>query len=278
MKYTDLPNYYTHTASYDQNSFITIHQLGRNINTPGFSYSNYNNNYVIWVVREGEGTLESGGKKYNLSQNDVFLTLPNELSVQTAAKNDPWELCFVAFGGTTATEILAKTIFKDGTVTASLKSNALANEIIASTVFLNSVAPSEFYLLEFFFKFLSFLDIRKTYPLISGEESQNKYVGEIKKYIQANYLSPIKISDIADKLSINRSHLYRIFKNEMGMNVEDYIINIRMNHAKALLSTTALSVSAIASAVGYKNYSSFFKRFKDTTGLTPNEYRSNKKD
>ncbi len=276
MKYTDLPNYYTHTATYGQNSFITIHQLGRNISAPGFSYSNYNNNYVIWIVRNGKGTLESGDKKYHLTQNDVFLTMPNELSIQTADKNDPWELCFVAFGGPTAKEIIAKTIFKDGTVTASLKTNVLANEIISSAVFLNSISPSEFSLLEFFFKFLSFLDIRKAYPLISDEESQNKYVAEIKKYIQANYLSPIKISDIADKLNINRSHLYRIFKNEMGMNVEDYIISIRMNHAKALLSTTNLSISAIASSVGYKNYSTFFKRFKDTTGLTPNEYRAKK--
>ena len=276
MKYTDLPNYYTHTVSYIQNSFITIHQLGRNITTPGFSYSNYDNNYVIWVVRNGKGTFETGGKKYNLSQNDVFLTVPNELSIQTANQEEPWELCFIAFSGSLAKEYIEKTIFKDGTVTASLKSGVLANEIISSAVFLNSVTPSEFSLLEFFFKFLSFLDIRRAYPLINEEESQNKYVAEIKKYIQANYLSQIKISDIANKLSINRSHLYRIFKNEVGMNVEDYIINIRINHAKALLSTTSLSVSAVANAVGYKNYSSFFKRFKNSTGLTPNEYRVKK--
>ncbi len=277
MKYTDLPNYYTHTVSYSQNSFITIHQLGRNISTPGFTYSNYNNNFVIWIVRNGRGIFETGGKKYNLSQNDVFLSLPNELSIQTANQNEPWELCFFEFNGLLANELIAKTIFKDGIVTATLKSNTLATEIIASAVYLNSIAPSEFSLLEFFFKFLSFLDIRKAAPLIGDEESQNKYVAEIKKYIQANYLSPIKISNIADKLNINRSHLYRIFKNETGMNVEDYIINIRVNHAKTLLSTTTLSVSAIASAVGYKNYSSFFKRFKGSTGLTPSEYRAKKK-
>ncbi len=277
MKYTGLPNYYTHIASYSQNSFITIHQLGRNISTPGFSYSNYNNNYIIWVVRNGKGVFETGEKKYTLSRNDVFLTLPNELSIQTADKHEPWELCFVEFNGSQAKELLEKTFFKSGILTATLKSDILANEIISSAIFLNSITPSEFSLLEFFFKFLSFLDIRRASPIISDEESQNKYVAEIKKYIQANYLFPIKISDIASKLNINRSHLYRIFKNEVGTNVEDYIINIRVNHAKTLLSTTNLSVSAIASAVGYKNYSTFFKRFKSNTGLTPNEYRTNNK-
>ena len=71
MKYTNLPNYYTHTVSYGQSPLINIHQLGRNLSTPGFSYSNYNNYYIIWVVRNGNGTFETRGKKYNLSQNDM---------------------------------------------------------------------------------------------------------------------------------------------------------------------------------------------------------------
>ena len=100
-------------------------------------------------------------------------------------------------------------------------------------------------------------------------------VDEIKKYIQANYIQPIKISDIANKLNINRSHLYRIFKAEMGIGVEDYIISIRINHAKSLLKDTELSVNSIATLVGYKNYTTFFKMFKQTVGITPLEYRKN---
>ncbi len=276
MKYTNLPNFYTHTASYVQNSFLTISQLGRDISTPGFSYPRYNNSYVISVVRKGKGTLETGGKKYTLNQNDVFITVPNEISIQTADQKEPWEICFISFDGNLVKELLNKTVFKNGTVTASLKTDILANEIIDTAIFLNSSTPSELSLLEYFFKFLSYLDIQKVYPITNDEESQNKYVAEIQKYIQANYLEPIKISDMANKLSINRSHLYRIFKKEMGINVEDYIINIRMNHAKTLLLNTSLSVSAIATAIGYKNYSTFFKRFKTATGLTPNQYRAKK--
>ncbi len=276
MKYASLPNFYTYTTAYAHNSFLTVHQIGRDVSTSGFSYPQYNNNYSITVVRNGKGVLETKGKKYKLSKNDVFITIPNELSIQTADQKDPWELCFISFEGPLSEELLNKTFFKNGNVIATLKSNILANEIIEAAIFLNSNAPSEFSVLEFFFKFLSYLDIQKNYPLQSEEESQNKYVLEIKKYIQANYLSPIKISDIANRLSINRSHLYRIFKTEMGIGVEDYIINIRMTHAKTLLKNTTLSVSSIANAVGYKNYSTFFKRFKAATGTTPNEYRTKK--
>ncbi len=273
MKYTSLPNFYTHTVTYAQSSFLTIHQLGRDISTPGFSYPHYNNNYVISVVRNGKGILETNGKKYSLSKNDVFFTAPNELSIQTADQQDPWEICFIAFDGTLVKELINKTVFKNGTVTATLKTEILANEIIDSAIFLNGNTPSEFSLLEYFFRFLTYLDIQKAYPLVNEQDSQNKYVIEIKNYIQANYLSPIKISDMADRLSINRSHLYRIFKKEMGITVEDYIINIRMTHAKTLLRTTSLSVSAIATAVGYKDPHYFSYLFKKTQNMTPTQYR-----
>ena len=274
MDYTNLPNFYTHTPSHSQNGILTIEQLGRDISTPGFSYPHYNNTYVLSVVRSGKGTLEANGKKYSLAKNDAFLTQPNMLSIQIADESDPWELCFVSFDGSAATNLIEKTVFKNGTVTVTLKNDMLAEEILSSTIKLNSTTHSDFTLLECFFRFLSFLDTQKAYTDSENTNAQNKYVAEIKRYIHSNYPEPIKISEIANKLSINRSHLYRIFKNETGIGVEDYIINIRMNHAKVLLKDTSLSVSAVASLVGYKNYATFFKRFKLYAGITPNEYRN----
>ncbi len=278
MEYTNLPNFYTYTSSHMKNSAFSVEQLGRDVSTPGFSYPYYSGNYVLSVVRKGKGTLETDGKKYILSKNDAFLTLPNVLSIRTADTDEPWELCFVSFNGDVAKEMLEKTVFRRGTITANLKNSDMADEIIRCAVMLNSSIYSEFTLLECFFRFLSFIDSQKAYPIAEADDNHNKYVLEIKKYIQANYPKPIKISEIADKLSINRSHLYRIFKKEMGIGVEDYIINIRINHAKVLLKDTSLSVSSVGTLAGYKNYTTFFKRFKQSTGITPLEYRNSNID
>lgn len=275
MENMNLPNFYTHNVNFNQNAFLSIHQIGRDISSPGFSYPQYHNSYTISIVKNGKGTLETLGKKYNLSANDAFLTLPNELSVQTADNEEPWELCFFSFSGSLAPQLLEKTVFKNGTVVVKMKNGDLAHDIINTSVILNSESYSDFSLFECFFKFLSHFDIQKAFPLTETNNGQQKYVGEIKKYIQAHYLEPIKISEIADQLNINRSHLYRIFKKEEGMGVEDYIINIRINHAKILLKDTSLTVSAVSTLVGYKNYATFFKRFKLTTGITPLEYRKN---
>lgn len=275
MQNMNLPNFYTHTVNFNQNAFLNIHQIGRDISSPGFSYPQYHSSFTVTIVKNGKGTLETLGKKYSLSANDAFLTLPNELSVQTADNNEPWELCFFSFSGSLSEELLEKTVFKNGTVVVNMKSGKLAEEIINATILLNTKNHSDFSLLEYFFKFLSHLDVQKAFPIEETDNSQHKYVSEIKKYIQAHYLEPIKISEIAEKLSINRSHLYRIFKAEEGMGVEDYIINIRMSHAKILLMDTSLTVSAVSTLVGYKNYATFFKRFKLATGITPLEFRRN---
>lgn len=278
MEYTNLPNFYTHTVSYSQNPVLAVEQIGRDVSTPGFSYPHYNNTYVIYVVRKGKGILETDGKKYLLKQNDAFLTKPDSLSIQTADSDTPWELCFISFSGTVAKELIEKTVFKGGTTTVSLKNRDFANEIIRSTIRLNETFHNDFVLLECFFRMLSYLDSQKVFSVKKVEDNQNKYVAEIKRYIHSTYPDPIKISEIAESLSINRSHLYRIFKKETGIGVEDYIINIRMDHAKLLLKDTSLSVATVASLAGYKNYTTFFKRFKLATGVTPIEYRQRESD
>lgn len=202
------------------------------------------------------------------------------MAIQTADTKNPWELYFFTLGGTLAGDILNRTVFKNGTVTVSLKESDLPDNILRAVEFFNNHSHSEISTLEYLFKFLSYFDIYKSIPQPQKEQAEHKYVTEIKKYIQSNYLKQIKIADIADKLNINRSHLYRIFKKEIGMGVEEYIINIRITHAKSLLSDTLLPVTQVSNLVGYKNYTTFFKMFKNATGLTPLEYRKqqNKND
>ncbi len=278
MKDLNLPNFYSHSVSFNQNESLNLLQLGRDVSSPGFSYPQYHNIYSVYFVNSGIGTVETQGKKYQLSKNDAFLIRPNELTIQTADTKKPWELYFFTFNGSLASEILNRTVFRNGAVSVTLKENHLPEDILDAVDYLNNNSHSELVTFEYLFKFISYFDIYKTIPEPQKEQSEQKYVAEIKKYIQSNYLNQIKITDIADKLNINRSHLYRIFKKEMGMGVEDYIINIRITHAKSLLTDTLLPISQISSLVGYKNYTTFFKMFKRVTGMTPIEYRKTKND
>ena len=69
----------------------------------------------------------------------------------------------------------------------------------------------------------------------------------------------------------------RIFKKETGKTLSDELNEIRIQHAKKLLASTALSINEISKMIGYENecyFSAVFKRYTDTT---PSEFRKNQK-
>ncbi|MBE5733393.1 MAG: helix-turn-helix transcriptional regulator, partial [Clostridiales bacterium] len=65
-----------------------------------------------------------------------------------------------------------------------------------------------------------------------------------------------------------RSYLYRIFKNHLGVGIKEYIIKTRMEHAQILLKQ-GYSVNKTSLAVGYKDQTNFSKAYKKHFGVPP---------
>ena len=58
------------------------------------------------------------------------------------------------------------------------------------------------------------------------------------------------------------------------MSVQNFIVMKKINRAKSLLSTTDLKMDEVAEQVGYMDYISFARIFKNHVGITPAQYRS----
>ncbi|MCO5385145.1 MAG: helix-turn-helix domain-containing protein [Desulfosporosinus sp.] len=95
---------------------------------------------------------------------------------------------------------------------------------------------------------------------------------KVKAYIAEHYSENISRQELANLLFVNSDYLSRIFNKEAGMQIPDYITQVRMEDAKRLLHTDA-TVSDIAIRVGIDNFSYFSTVFKKYTGMTPMEYR-----
>lgn len=94
------------------------------------------------------------------------------------------------------------------------------------------------------------------------EEKQQSYVEETLKYIENNYYHTCNIQDIADTLNLERTYLYRLFKNKTGFSMQEYLIDYRIRKACDLLRKTTLLISDIARSVGYEDSLYFSKLFK----------------
>lgn len=110
------------------------------------------------------------------------------------------------------------------------------------------------------------------------ERNETNNFDMIMNFIRQNYKKDIGINDIAEYADLSYSHVRKIFKDETGVNITDYINTIRISEAKTLLAHTDRSINSIASDLGYNNSQSFFRTFKKLEGITPGEYREKKLD
>ncbi|WP_239616171.1 response regulator transcription factor [Cohnella mopanensis] len=107
-----------------------------------------------------------------------------------------------------------------------------------------------------------------------GKASANRALA-IKEYIDICYREAMSLADLAERFFISKEYLASQFKRQFGVTVVQYIHSKRLDMARRMLEEEGeLSVSAIASAVGYDHFSYFDKLFKRKYGSTPSEYRA----
>lgn len=95
-----------------------------------------------------------------------------------------------------------------------------------------------------------------------------------KKYIDENYRENIAREDVAAVAFVTPNYFSKLFWTHMGMNLREYINRLRIEEAKRLLLSTSMSISEIASYVGYYNISYFSTVFKKLVGESPIVWRN----
>lgn len=97
---------------------------------------------------------------------------------------------------------------------------------------------------------------------------------QIQRVVQEHCFSPdFSIALLADHFQVSIAYMSLQFKKEMGENFLDYVWKLRLEKAKRLLQESDLSIDEISAAVGYANTSSFRRKFKQETGISPSQMR-----
>lgn len=107
----------------------------------------------------------------------------------------------------------------------------------------------------------------------NNEEYSNASFMKLLSYIEENYRSDISLTSAASELHMNPNYVSRMFKKEAGITFIHYIIQMRIEEAVRLLTTTNRSIVDIAMEVGFNDYFYFLKTFKKFMHKTPSQYR-----
>lgn len=122
---------------------------------------------------------------------------------------------------------------------------------------------------------------RYKYTPVKIEENKEKKIGvpvsdKMILYLEKNYCdSNFTVQSMADYFGISLNYLSSLFKDQTGQNIVYYLTCLRIEKAKELLSSSDIPIKGVAENSGYFNVSSFIRRFKQITGVTPGEFRQN---
>lgn len=101
----------------------------------------------------------------------------------------------------------------------------------------------------------------------------NPLIENIKTFVDANIESDITITKVAEFFHYNEKYLGRLFKKEVGLTYNEYIITKRLEQAKILLKTTDNTIINVATLSGFNNVTYFNRVFRKYFDMTPSNYR-----
>lgn len=231
-------------------------------------------NYVIHYIQKGKGTFSSANHpSVSLKAGDVFILPKGVPCFYQADGKDPWSYFWLGLSG-----IKIKAM--------------LSGSILASKNYLRQVQGSQFYqslqklfdaahspssltndiLIEALLYF-TFYNLNIEYPVKKRKNSKIKddQLKTATTYLRQNFSnSSLSIIDLCNKLDLSRSYLYILFKNNMGLSPQQFLINLRMEQAKEYLTDTEKIFKKLQEWWDIMMNSSFLKHSSAIVALVQN--------
>jgi AraC-like DNA-binding protein len=225
--------------------------------------------YALHYIISGRGTLETGGVKYHIREGESFLIFPHMEVYYYPDPEQPWEYVWNEFSGEEARQLLAMTKLEKSCPAVGAAPGELRS--LFQIAWNPGVQPYERLRSDARLRLLlsCYLEF---YPC--EEAAPTDYAGMAKAYIEHNYWKPsLRVSDIVQAVNIERSYLFRLFKEATGQSVSGYITWFRIRRARELLKSSGLSVQSVAYSIGYHDPLHFSRVFKKATSYSPTAFR-----
>lgn len=241
--------------------------------------------YLFFLVKDGEGALNYGGRTYALGPGDcVFIDCRRGYAQSTSDHRDEagrfdrlWALAWVHFDGPTMAGIYEKYLERGGRPVFSCRGSAQRYQGLLEELL--RLASSDSYVrdMEIAARLTELLACLMEdawdpeMPLTPGTKRLS--VREVRSYISGHYGEKLSLDSLSRQFFINKYYLAKIFKEQYGCTVNACIAQIRIGKAKELLRFTDRSVEDVGYACGFTDPNYFARCFRKVEGVSPSEYR-----
>lgn len=226
----------------------------------------------------GKGFYYLRNKRYEIQAGDAFLILPNEVTFYQADEQEPWTYLWIGFDGSKASLYLKRCgLDKEHLITHCDQSEQLVTiiqDIMAHTTLSYS---NELYNQGKLFEFFSYLAQSAHIEYRTEISSENIHVSKTIEFIQKNFQNMITVNEMADYVGLHRSYLSTIFQQQIHMSPQQFLMKFRITKAMTMLIDTEYPINSISYSCGYANQLAFSKAFHKIAGMSPSNYRKEKR-
>lgn len=234
--------------------------------------------YKLVYILQGSGSFVSKSHEYTqIKDGNVIIIFPGERYTLRANINTGWKHFWIEFHGATIDNLInngffskEQPIFKTGiqesiattfhqTMATASEQNAGFQQILAGLV--NQLLGYTHYY------------SRTLNNKNESTRSIDNLINNAKIIMHEALSCGITANEIAMRLEIGYSWFRHIFKEQTGFAPKQYILELRIERSKSLLTNSDKSVKAIAFESGFDNFEHFCHLFKKKTGMTPSQYR-----
>ena len=232
--------------------------------------------YQLLYVMEGEGVFSSTHTKpTKVREGDLFLLFPGEWHTYHPNPHTGWKSFWIGFSGRNMDDRVAagfmrreKPIYHVGfsseivrlyrsAYDAAVKEQAHTQQLLAGIV--NHL--------------IGIMYALERNIVLGKNASHVNMINKARLRIREALESNLTIQQIAEELGVSYSNFRKLFKEHTGLSPATYQQDLKLQRAKELLSTTALSVKEIASRLNFDSPDYFSAKFKIKTGRKPSDMR-----
>lgn len=224
--------------------------------------------HALYCITKGTYRVTLRGQEYLLGVEDVLYTRGEDTVLMQVDGTEPCAHSFISF--------YCREDFDLG-IHSVLHAPGIASLFVEIEKAWHSAAP--LYRLKTGYLFTSLLYTLAKRSLSMDTSPEIERLRRATEYIHINCTERVTTEQLCRIAGYSGAHLRRLFLQHYGASPSEYMINVRIERAKELLTELpARSVEEIAQSLGFSSCSYFCKQFREKVGQTPLAFRNRKKD
>jgi AraC-like DNA-binding protein len=259
-----------------QDPDLFIRMAGDMRSTAGFTCDQITSAFAVHVVWQGSGTVVINEKKHVMQANDIFVFYPGLHIKHFDEPRTPWHYTWFSLQGPRAAWALEQSGFSPSRPCRprSVSPHIKEHVRLLLRIFQTKEYPP-FFPMDWAWQFFGHL-AEQAAP--AAPRADRLWLATTcRALMESDYAEFASIDELSRKLDVERTTVFRHFKNAYGLSPKSFMERHRLKKAEQLLAGTRLRVKEVAAQCGFNDANYFCRVFRDQYGTSPGEWRQSRR-